>query len=170
MDNIFEKFKLNEQVAIVTGGIGLLGSQFCWTLAQAGARIVVADLDESKAIDQANNIQSAGFLAKGMGVDVTSYELVNSMVVQVLEAWGSVDILVCSAAMDPKFNSSQTGKHANTFENFPLQAWKDALDGKFNWFVSLRPGCIRTYVETGTRSYHQHLFNLWPGWPRSKDL
>ena len=43
-DNIFDKFKMNGQTAVVTGA-GLLGSQFAKTLAQAGADVIVADLN-----------------------------------------------------------------------------------------------------------------------------
>ena len=44
MTDIFEKFDLTGRVAIVTGGPGLLGKEFCRTLAEAGAAVVVADL------------------------------------------------------------------------------------------------------------------------------
>jgi len=40
MSEIFEKFKLNGQSAVVTGGAGLLGKEFCRTLAQAGANVL----------------------------------------------------------------------------------------------------------------------------------
>ena len=45
MADIFDKFKLDGQTAVVTGGAGLLGKEFCRTLAQAGAAVVVADLN-----------------------------------------------------------------------------------------------------------------------------
>ena len=47
---IFDKFSLEGKVAIVTGGGGQLGTEFCRTLAEAGASVVVADL----LIDHAN--------------------------------------------------------------------------------------------------------------------
>ena len=49
MGNIFEKFSMKNQAAIVTGGAGLLGKQFCKTLAEAGAGVTVADLSIDKA-------------------------------------------------------------------------------------------------------------------------
>jgi NAD(P)-dependent dehydrogenase (short-subunit alcohol dehydrogenase family) len=46
---IQDKFDLNGRVAVVTGGAGLLGTEFCKTLAEAGAAVVVADLNQDTA-------------------------------------------------------------------------------------------------------------------------
>ena len=51
MSDIFEKFNMNGQVALVTGAAGLLGRQFSRTLAQAGAAVVAADLNGA-AVEQ----------------------------------------------------------------------------------------------------------------------
>ena len=48
-DSIFTKFDLRGRTAIVTGGPGLLGKEFCRTLAEAGAGVVVADLNGQAA-------------------------------------------------------------------------------------------------------------------------
>ena len=46
MSKIQDKFDLTGKTAIVTGGIGLLGKEFCRTLAEAGAFVLVADIDK----------------------------------------------------------------------------------------------------------------------------
>ena len=43
MSSVLDKFDLSGKAAIVTGGAGLLGAEFCRTLAQAGASVVIAD-------------------------------------------------------------------------------------------------------------------------------
>ena len=129
MANIFDKFRLDGQVALVTGGAGLLGKEFCRTLAQAGASVVVADLKESAAAEAAQSLQVEGAQTLPVGVDVTDPDSVNDMVKQTLKKFGRLDVLVCSAAMDPKFDSSHVGEQgANAFESYPLSAWKQALD------------------------------------------
>lgn len=128
MSNIFDKFSLKDHAAIVTGGAGLLGKEFCRTLAQAGALVVVADLNEAAAQKVAQDLQAEGLRACPVGVDVTQIESVQNMVSVALDAAGRLDVLVNSAAMDPKFDSSQPGKHANTFEDYPVDAWRQALD------------------------------------------
>jgi 2-deoxy-D-gluconate 3-dehydrogenase len=128
MSDIFDKFNMKGQVALVTGGAGLLGKQFCQTLAQANAAVVVADMDAQVAGRVAAELRDSGYSALGLGVNVTDPASVQAMVAQTLEAFGRLDVLVCSAAMDPKFDSSQAGQHASNFENYPLDAWRQALD------------------------------------------
>lgn len=128
MSNIFDKFNLKDRTAVVTGGAGLLGKEFCRTLAQAGALVVVADLNETAAQQVADTLNREGLRACAVSVDVTSPESVRAMVSAALDASGRLDVLVNSAAKDPKFDSSQQGQHGNTFEDFPVDAWREALD------------------------------------------
>jgi 2-deoxy-D-gluconate 3-dehydrogenase len=53
---------------------------------------------------------------------------VNGLINNTLQEFGSLDILVNSAALDPKFEGTSAEKHISSFEEFPLQSWKDALD------------------------------------------
>ncbi len=128
MSNIFEKFSLKDRTAIVTGGAGLLGKEFCRTLAQAGALVVVADLNQAAAQKVADGLAQEGLKGLAVGVDVTQPESVRAMVDAALKASGRVDALVNSAAMDPKFDNTQPGQHRNTFEDYPVEAWRQALD------------------------------------------
>jgi NAD(P)-dependent dehydrogenase (short-subunit alcohol dehydrogenase family) len=105
MSKIQDKFNLTGKSAIVTGGIGLLGKEFCRTLAEAGAFVLVADIDQIKARQYAQELNSGGYKAEGCGVDVTSAESVQNMAAMATELTGHLDILVNSAAMDP--NSMQ---------------------------------------------------------------
>jgi 2-deoxy-D-gluconate 3-dehydrogenase len=50
------------------------------------------------------------------------------MVQAAVDAFGSLDVIVNSAAMDPKFDASQAGQHGNTFEDYPLEQWQQALE------------------------------------------
>lgn len=127
MTTIFDKFRMNGQTAVVTGGIGLLGKEFCKTLAQAGADVIVADLNGAAAESVAAEIRGTGGKAFGVGVNVTDPASVEAMVDFALEKTGRLDVLVCSAALDPKFDNTQ-GKHLNDFESYPLKMWQDALD------------------------------------------
>jgi len=70
MSDVMDKFSMDGQVAVVTGGAGLLGRQFCRTLAQAGAGVVVADLNRITAITLSENLEKDGYAAMGVGVDV----------------------------------------------------------------------------------------------------
>ena len=76
MSKIMEKFSLNGQTALVTGGAGLLGRQFTRTLGEAGAKVVVADLDQKAADEQAQALRDDGIEALAVVVDVTDPESV----------------------------------------------------------------------------------------------
>ncbi|HEX9013555.1 MAG TPA: SDR family NAD(P)-dependent oxidoreductase, partial [Anaerolineaceae bacterium] len=129
MANIQQKFDLKGKAAIVTGGVGLLGSEFCRTLAEAGAQVLVADIDAARALQFAQDLGKQGFTADGVSVDITQPGSVSYMVAQAVEAFGRLDILVNSAALDPKFDQEHAGQQgANAFETFPLEAWNQALN------------------------------------------
>jgi len=133
MSTLPDLFKLDQRVAVVTGGAGLLGAEFCQTLAAAGAHVVIADINLDAArtvaaqIDQRLNPNRTTQPALAIQTDVTDAASVKSMVAKTLEVYGRLDILVNSAVLDPKFDP-QHGQHTNSFEEFPLAAWKQALD------------------------------------------
>lgn len=126
------QFDLSGRVALVTGGAGLLGAEFCRTLAQAGAQVVVADLDAPAAqrvADGLNPPGAAGRRALAVESDVSQPESVQRMVAVTLETFGRLDILVNSAALDPKFDPQHSqGGTSGAFEDYPLEAWRQALD------------------------------------------
>ncbi|HEX7974671.1 MAG TPA: SDR family NAD(P)-dependent oxidoreductase, partial [Anaerolineales bacterium] len=101
---ILSKFDLTGRAAIITGGAGLLGAEFCRTLAEAGAQVVVADLDEAAAQKVAASLSRDGHAAIAAAVDVTDPASVRGLVETAVAAFGRLDVLVNSAALDPKFD------------------------------------------------------------------
>jgi len=128
MSTIFDKFSLKGKAAIVTGGAGMLGKEFCRTLCEAGAAVVVADLNAELALAAAEALRAQGFNAIHAALDVTQPESAAAMVETCVDDFGRLDVIVNSAAMDPKFDASQAGQHRNTFEDYPLEMWKQAVD------------------------------------------
>ncbi len=127
MPEIMEKFSLKGRVAVVTGGAGLLGSEFCRTLAEAGALVMVADLNGAAAALTADALKQQSLKAQPVQVDVTDPASVRSMVDGAVYAGGRLDILVNSAALDPKFDPQHGGEHTNSFEDYPLESWNQSL-------------------------------------------
>src|SRR5512134_3841344 len=101
---IQEKFDLTGRVAVVTGGVGLLGAEFCRTLAEAGAAVAVVDLNASASQGTVDTLTKSGYKALAVPTDITKPESVNAMVEKVLSEFRRIDILVNSAALDPKFD------------------------------------------------------------------
>lgn len=113
-------FSLRDRVAIVTGACGLLGRQHCDALARAGARVVVADLDESGAGLVATEI-GKGHLA--LGLDVTNRESLQSARRRILETYGQIDVLVNNAAINDMFENPLLAAEQSMFEHYPLEMW-----------------------------------------------
>ncbi len=88
--------RLDGKRVIVTGGAGGIGGAIARRMAEAGARIMIADLNGEKARANAGAIGPAHLSAN---VDVTSLESVNAMVASAESGMGGVDVLVHSAGV-----------------------------------------------------------------------
>ena len=91
--------RLEDKVAIVTGGASGLGKVFCLAMAEQGAKPVVADIKDKEAQQTAEEIQAKGGSAIALKVDVTSEEDTLRMAEETLKQFGRIDILVNNAAM-----------------------------------------------------------------------
>ncbi len=150
---IQEKFDLKGKTAVVTGGSGLLGTEFCRTLAEAGANVVVADIAEDAAHKTASKLTDAGYAAIGFGLDVTKQDSVDALVDTTLKAFGSLDILVNSAALDPKFDAaaSEKGIAPGAFETYPLEDFRAAVDVNLTGMFLVTQACVKPMVANGKK-------------------
>lgn len=128
MNEVAKMYDLSGRAAVVTGGAGLLGAGFCRTLACAGAHVVVSDLNFESAARVAEELCKEGLSAVPVKTDVTRVESVREMVATALETFGRLDVLVNSAALDPKFDPSHGKVYTNSFEDYPLEEWNQALN------------------------------------------
>ncbi len=94
MDPISSKFRLDDRVAIVTGAGGDIGKGIALCLAQAGAHVVVAELNPSSGEATAQEIRALGRRSLPVVVDVTNSEQVGNLVEATVKEFGRIDILV----------------------------------------------------------------------------
>jgi NAD(P)-dependent dehydrogenase (short-subunit alcohol dehydrogenase family) len=97
-----DQFRLDGKVAIVTGAGGRgnsIGRAYAFGLANAGASVVVADLNEAGARAVADEIVASGGKAIAAVVDIAKPDSVAGMVAAATGAFGGVDILVNNAAL-----------------------------------------------------------------------
>lgn len=90
-------FRLDDQVAVVTGGGGVLCSVMGQALAAAGAQVVLVDLSGEAAERAAKTITDHGGKAVGISASVLQKESLESALTQVLGQFGRVDILINGA-------------------------------------------------------------------------
>ena len=153
MNTLPDLFDLSGRTAIVTGGAGLLGAEFCRTLAQAGAQVLVADINGEAARSVVASLAQFQPTAPGFALetDVTTRDSVRAMVDAALERFGRVDILVNSAALDPKFDPQQEDldQLSTPFEDYPVQAWRQALEINLTGLFLSCQACIGPMLEQG---------------------
>src|SRR5688572_14550388 len=92
-----ELFNLKGKVALVTGGARGIGKACATALASAGARVAIADLEDTAARDTAADLRARGSDAIFVRCDVTKANEVKSMVATVVDHFGRLDIAVNSA-------------------------------------------------------------------------
>ena len=95
--NLSMKPDLTGKVAVVTGGAGVLCSEFVRALAQCGAKVAILNRTLSKAEALAEEVRAAGGEAAAVQVDVTNSASVKSAHEEVLKIYGKCDILINGA-------------------------------------------------------------------------
>jgi NAD(P)-dependent dehydrogenase (short-subunit alcohol dehydrogenase family) len=96
------QFRLDGKAAIVTGAGGRehsIGRAYALGLANAGAAVVVADINREGAQKVADEITASGGKGLAVQVDITDRTSVAAMVAAANTAFGSVDILINNAAL-----------------------------------------------------------------------
>lgn len=96
-----ELLNLKGKAAIVTGGGNGIGEGIATRLAQAGAKVVVADIDLEAAQKVAQNLTESGLTASAVQVDVSDEAQMQSMIVACKDSYGAVDIVVNNAGIFP---------------------------------------------------------------------
>lgn len=117
-------FSLENKIAVVTGACGLLGKEHCRALADAGAKVVVADIDENKCRDFASQL---GNTHLGVGMNVADSTSLQNAKEAILKKYKTIDILVNNAAINDMFENPLAAAEQSKFENYPLTLWEKSL-------------------------------------------
>ncbi|MFH1197890.1 MAG: SDR family oxidoreductase [bacterium] len=122
---MMEQFSLKNKTAIVTGALGLIGRNHCIALAEAGANVIVADVDEYRCAEFASSLPTESL---GIGIDVTSQASLQSSKEKILARFSKIDILVNNAAINDMFENPKAALEQSKFENYPLELWQKSVD------------------------------------------
>ena len=122
-----ELFRLDGRVAMITGGAGLLGRRYCETLLEAGARVVIGDLDGQKASTTAQELSATN--AFGIQLDVSDQASVQNTIKQAINKFNRLDILVNNAALTVRGGSERftPADYFAPFEEYKRDVWDQAL-------------------------------------------
>ncbi|MFC2014152.1 SDR family NAD(P)-dependent oxidoreductase [Chloroflexota bacterium] len=99
---IKELMSLTAKCAVVTGGAKGIGLSISVRLAEAGARVLIVDMDADAAEEASNEIIEHGYQASFTRCDVSNEDEVKRMIDIVVKQMGGVDILVNNAGIYPR--------------------------------------------------------------------
>lgn len=142
-----EKFDITGRTAVVTGGgrgIGLACSQ---ALAEAGAAVIIADVDPEVAAAGQHELAKAGHDATTVGMDVTNPEQVTAVAEDLTDRFGSVDILINNAGI------ARSGVNA---EDVADEHWRNVIDVNLNGVF----WCCRAFGKYMIANGHGAIVNL----------
>lgn len=89
---------LENKVVVVSGGAGLIGKQFCFSIAQSGGVAIVADINLEMATKVANEIcQKFPGKAEAAQLDITNKDSVNRLITSLKDKYEHIDALVNNA-------------------------------------------------------------------------
>ena len=109
--------RLHEKVAVVTGAASGIGEATAVLLAEHGARIVLADVNEPGSERVATRIRSDGGEAWFVKTDVSAASEVQALMEKVHAYTGRLDILVCNAGL----------QYSGSVTEFPESKWNDLM-------------------------------------------
>ncbi len=122
--NAEKLFDLSDRVIIITGAAGLLGTQYAYGLSQAGANVILADIDIKKCQSVEKEIKTKYHtMPMSVKLDLTKPKSISSMASTVIKKYSKINVLVNNAAYqgNPKIRTQG-------FENLKLNDWNQAID------------------------------------------
>ncbi len=118
--------RLKDKVALVSGGVSGIGLASAVALAEAGATVVVSDVQDLLADQALTEIRAAGGEAQYRNHDVTEEETWEKIVDEIVETYGHLDIVV---------NNAGIGGAGGRIDEVSLESWRQVLainlDGVF---------------------------------------
>ena len=110
--------RLQDRVIIVTGGAQGIGRAYCEAFAREGAKVVVADLDETNGHELVRALSKDGHDALAVRVDVADAADTDRMAQATLDRFGRIDGLITNAAVFQRPAMSRV-----PFEKIPVDEW-----------------------------------------------
>ena len=130
-------FDLSGKTALVTGAAQGLGLAMATGLAQAGAQVVLNDIQEVKLCAEVARIGAAGFRVHACPLDVSNSAQIQERVPAIEREVGPIDILVNNAGIHRR----------GPIEHLPEAAWREVLDTNLSAAFLMAKQVVRGMIE-----------------------
>lgn len=137
-----EKYNLDGRIAVVTGGGRGIGLEICRALGEAGATMVIADVNGESAMDAAQALANEGIEAEARALDVTDAAAVTELAADIHGRHGRVDILV---------NNAGIGRNTDAIDTTD-EEWRAIIDVDLNGVFYCARAFGKYMVEHGSGS------------------
>ena len=115
------KYDLNNRVAVVTGGAQGFGLAVSEKFIEAGAKVIIWDIDEEAAKQAIDKVNSENLTYKI--VDVSDFENINKSLAEIENKYGKIDIFI---------NNAGIAGMNTTVAEYPLDEWKKVINLNLN--------------------------------------
>jgi 2-hydroxycyclohexanecarboxyl-CoA dehydrogenase len=129
--------KFNDRTALVTGAASGIGRACAQAFAEAGAHVLLADIDEARGTQAAAELRASGHAADYLAVDLTDAPAVDAFAAQVLQRFGAPDVLV---------NGAGWGKTHPFWEGTP-ELWNKVIALNFVGPMQLTKALLPAMIE-----------------------
>ena len=129
-NNLDKIFDLSNKTIVITGSAGLLGSQYATTLSQAGANVILVDLDSKKNKKLENNIKKKYKTnPSSYSVNLTSKDEILKLKDEIVKNYDKIYGLINNAAFTAKMSKIKNIENfSSPLEDYPLELWNKTLD------------------------------------------
>lgn len=128
MTDYIKKMRLDGKTAVVTGGGGLLGSEVVTALAQSGAHVIIADINEERKLAIVSKLKKAGLSAESYDFDISDIENLEKNIDSLFKKMFYIDIWVNSAY-------ARTADWGAKVEDIKVDSWRKNVDMQMNSYA-----------------------------------
>ena len=147
------RFRLDDRVAVVSGGTGGIGRRLSLALAATGARVGILGRSAEDATDLVDEIVELGSEAHLVSVDVTKREDVDRAIDAVFDRFGRIDIVVNAVG-------GGAGTALYPAESYPESEWDRILDLNLRSDLLPTQAAVRKMIEGGRGGRVLHISSV----------
>ena len=147
------RFRMDDRVAIVTGGTGGIGSRLAEAFSRVGARVAVHGRDEARAAEVAERLTAEGAEAIPVVADLTQRAEADAMVETTMTAFGRVDVVVNTVG-------GGAGTALYPAESYPEDEWDRMMDLNLRSAVLATNAAVRAMIAGGRGGRVLHLSSV----------